>query len=169
MTIALESAPRQAKFAARYVAYSKHRALCAELIEVSLSRQVTLVGCHGGAGCVKLDANSAQTTLEKADSKHVPKLLTHMRVFSELALSAPVEFEAKSAEIVAFILHKIMYRKSPSHDVSGDTPWCEDITDNAVGRSLRRVGPRGQAGGAGPGQAPRHASHYSPVARLLPR
>jgi sister-chromatid-cohesion protein PDS5 len=109
--MALEGTPRQAKFAARFIAYSKHKEACAELIEAS----IVLQHC--------LSRSLRQSILENLSDRSEEKLLSYMRALSELALSAPVAFEEKSAEIIRFVLQDVMFKMSPSFKVRGPSEY----------------------------------------------
>lgn len=98
MKLAFEGTPKQAKFATRFLAYSKHKDLCSELIEDILDK------------------------IEKTEDE---LLLTYLSAFSELALTAPTIFEVKSAEIIRFVIDEVMTKTSPSAGDSEDA-WREE-------------------------------------------
>ncbi|RSH92189.1 hypothetical protein EHS25_008604 [Saitozyma podzolica] len=97
--MALEGSPRQAKFAARFVAYSKQKGAAAELVD---------------------------SILDNLSDKDEGRLLSLLRGLSELALSAPVAFEEKSAEIIRFVMQEVVYKKSPSCEDEVDDEWLEE-------------------------------------------
>ncbi|ORY30387.1 armadillo-type protein [Naematelia encephala] len=100
--IGLEGSPRQAKFAARFVANSKHKEACAVFIDDILAR------------------------LRKAE---VGRLPSYLRALAELALSAVDAFEAKSEQIIKFVLEHVMYKKSPS---AGEDEPEEMVEESAL-------------------------------------
>nr|XP_018265446.1 uncharacterized protein I303_01812 [Kwoniella dejecticola CBS 10117]OBR87604.1 hypothetical protein I303_01812 [Kwoniella dejecticola CBS 10117] len=97
VNLALEGTPRQAKFAARFLARSKEPDACDNVVD----------------GIVK--------AFKKKDRKH---LLTHLRALTELALIRPRSVEARSEEIMSFIMKEIINAPSPSIDVEDDK-WVE--------------------------------------------
>lgn len=62
-------------------------------------------------------ALTSQSILDNLSDKDEDRLLSLLRGLSELALSAPVAFEEKSAEIIRFVMQDVMYKKSPSYEV----------------------------------------------------
>lgn len=46
------------------------------------------------------------------------RLLTYLRALSELALSAPAAFEERSNDIMEFVMNEVIFKASPSSEVS---------------------------------------------------
>nr|XP_019008459.1 uncharacterized protein I206_07018 [Kwoniella pini CBS 10737]OCF47240.1 hypothetical protein I206_07018 [Kwoniella pini CBS 10737] len=99
INIALEGTPRQAKFAARFLARSKEPDACESLVTEIVKE------------------------FKKEDQKH---LLTHLRALTELALIKPRVVEAQSEEIMDFIMAQVINSPSPSTDVGEDDKWVEE-------------------------------------------
>lgn len=99
MQLAISGTPRQAKFAARFIAYSKDGGAAKKLIGVS------------AATFKETNAQSIWREMQKGDET---TLLPLLHATAELALSAPAAFETKSEEIIGYIMGEIMLRPSPS-------------------------------------------------------
>ena len=65
----------------------------------------------------KRPALTSQSILDNLSDKDEGRLLSLLRGLSELALSAPVAFEEKGAEIIRFVMQEVVYKKSPSCEV----------------------------------------------------
>lgn len=103
--IALTGTPRQAKFAARFLANSGATDAVDTLIEASC------IPIVGGL------SSDCQGILEDLADKNDALLLTHLRSLSELALSAPKALEARADEVHRYIMKDIIYKKSTSSEV----------------------------------------------------
>lgn len=44
--------------------------------------------------------------------------MTYLRVLAELALSSPEAFEERSSDLMDFVLKEVMFKASPSSEVS---------------------------------------------------
>ncbi|KAK8847427.1 hypothetical protein IAR55_005285 [Kwoniella newhampshirensis] len=100
ITIGLEGTPRQAKFAARFLARSKDPEACLKLVNDILK-------------AVKLRRVSDD------------RRLVYLRALSEVALSAPKAFQERSEEIIKYVMNEVMLVESPSSDVEGDE-WADE-------------------------------------------
>ncbi|WWD21518.1 hypothetical protein CI109_106004 [Kwoniella shandongensis] len=100
ITIGLEGTPRQAKFAARFLARSKESEACSKLINDILK-------------AVKLRKVSED------------RRLVYLRALAELALSAPKAFQDRSEDIIKYVMNEVMLVESPSSDVEGDE-WADE-------------------------------------------
>ncbi|WWC86884.1 uncharacterized protein L201_001763 [Kwoniella dendrophila CBS 6074] len=107
-TIAIEGTPRQAKFAVRFLARSKEPEACDNLV------------------------NSIIKGFQKADPI---QLLTHLKALTELALIRPQSVEAKSDDIMKFILDDILNAPSPSADDESGDEWVEEDTLEPLDRA----------------------------------
>ncbi|WVQ83257.1 hypothetical protein IAT38_005396 [Cryptococcus sp. DSM 104549] len=95
VSIGLEGSPKAAKHAARFLAYSKAPEECYELIN----------------GILKA------TQTKKLDGE---RWLTYLSALAELALSSPKPFEARSEDIIKWVMNDVLLKPSPSSDVEGD-------------------------------------------------
>ncbi|WOO80532.1 Sister chromatid cohesion protein pds5 [Vanrija pseudolonga] len=96
--LAVSGTPRQAKFAARFIAYCSEELAATELVD------------------------SIWDGLQENDDETILPLL---KASSELALSVPVAFETKTAEIISFILNEVMLRPSTSEE-DDDGQWVSE-------------------------------------------
>ncbi|WVQ98079.1 hypothetical protein IAU59_005201 [Kwoniella sp. CBS 9459] len=99
ITVALTGTPRQAKFAARFLARSKEPEACEELVN-----------------------NIVDGFNDVTDDQR----LACLRALTELALSAPKAFESRSEDIMKYVMNEVMLAPSPSSGVDSDTWMNED-------------------------------------------
>ncbi|KAK4687777.1 sister chromatid cohesion protein PDS5, partial [Tremellales sp. Uapishka_1] len=99
--MAVDGTPRQAKFGARFLAYSKDTDAPSELVT---------------------------EILEALHSDSKGRLLSHLSALSELALSSPAAFGERSEEIVAFILDEVMRKESTSGEDEESDEWVDEET-----------------------------------------
>jgi sister-chromatid-cohesion protein PDS5 len=107
--------PRQAKFAARFIAFGKHKDQASDLVEVIYIYTA------------EVSANVVQAVLDGLSEKKEERLLSYLRALSELAISAKDAYEDRSEEITRLINQEVLFKKSPSAEV-GSFPhlFCDD-------------------------------------------
>ncbi|RXK35355.1 hypothetical protein M231_07377 [Tremella mesenterica] len=108
MKLALEGTVKQAKLAARFLANSKHKDLCVDLIK---------------------------DLVEQSKESEDDHILSHLRALAELALSAPSAFEQESEEIIRFVIDDIMAKPSPSTDDTTEDAWTDEENLNIHDRA----------------------------------
>ncbi|WRT64749.1 uncharacterized protein IL334_001683 [Kwoniella shivajii] len=108
IAIALEGTPRQAKFAARFLARCKEPEACDDLIRDIVKGFKKLTGT---------------------------RILTYLRALTELALVKPQAFEAQSEDIMKFVMNEVILSPSPSSDVDGGDEWVEEDTLETLDRA----------------------------------
>ncbi|WVF69779.1 hypothetical protein IAT40_004558 [Kwoniella sp. CBS 6097] len=98
ITVALTGTPRQAKFAARFLARCKEPEACVELVN---------------------------NIVDGFDDVTNDQKLACLRALAELALSAPKAFETRSEDIMKYVMNEVMLAPSPSSGVEGET-WVNE-------------------------------------------
>ncbi|KAL7420002.1 Sister chromatid cohesion protein pds5 [Cryptotrichosporon argae] len=99
--------PRQAKFAARFYAYSQPIGETSQLIQAI--------------------ADSLVDASEDLQEKDGGKLLALLRSCAELALSAPTAFKEREKDIIDIILHKVIYAPTGQEDDDmGEDKWEDE-------------------------------------------
>lgn len=101
--LAMEGTPKQAKYAARVLAYSKEADdRCLKLVEVSHPLQIM--------------ADEQEIVSELSITNE--QLVAHLSALSELALSCPGAFGDHSDRIIDFVTKKVLHAKCPDTEVS---------------------------------------------------
>lgn len=98
----------QAKYAARFIAYSKVKEAPGELLDVSWSLHIVS----------EVAQADGQDIIKRFQDEDEERLMTYLRVLAELALSSPEAFEERSSDLMDFVLKEVMFKASPSSEVS---------------------------------------------------
>ncbi|KAF8899783.1 armadillo-type protein [Gymnopilus junonius] len=124
--LALGSEWRQAKFAARYLAFCKSKGtLCAEVIE-SISSAF-----EKDAKRVKQKENAEDEDMEddeeEDEQSRAERTAAHMTALTQLARFAPEAFELQSEVIMTYLVKRVlMIRHPPPEDEDDEEEWIEN-------------------------------------------